>query len=415
MMPKWTHERRHLLSNFFSLTALQGASYILPLLTLPYLVRVLGVEKFGLISFAQAVNTYFSIIVGYGFNLSATKSISVNRNDSEKVSEIFFSVMIIQGILLLISFLILVVMIFSFDRIRDDSWLFLSTFGMVVGGAFFPVWYFQGIENMKITSGLNIGIKLFFTLMVFLLVNGPGDFLYVPILNSFGYLAAAAVSLFLIWRSKAIKPVIPSIQILKNCFSDSTQFFLSRLANDGNQAFLPFVIGLFYGNSVLGNFSMVEKLYRAFYGLFSPILLTIYPYMAGSRDLSFFKKVFWAVVPLTIIVIFGLSINRDWVIRTIFGIENQLTSTIFLILFSGSIFGVISSLIGYPLLAAFGFIEEANYSLIVAALISFAYSVFAILAKLSIPALVASSVLYEVLACGFRIWGIHRRGIWKEL
>ncbi|WP_252718899.1 oligosaccharide flippase family protein [Acinetobacter sp. TUM15509] len=178
-----TEEKKRFITNFFSLATLQGLNYILPLLTLPYLVRVLGAEKFCLLAFATAIVGYFIVLTDYGFNFTATREISLNKEYKEKLNEIFSSVMIIKSVLFFVSLIILTLLIIFFQKFNVDPWLYYLTFGTVLGQILFPVWFFQGVEQMRYITVINIVSKVFFTIAIFVLVKHSSDYLLVTFLT----------------------------------------------------------------------------------------------------------------------------------------------------------------------------------------------------------------------------------------
>jgi len=288
--------RRRLFSNFLSLSFLQVANYIFPLITLPYLVRVLGPEKFGLIAFAQAFIGYFQILTDYGFNLSATREISIHRENKEKVSEIFSSVIVIKFFLLLISLLIMSVIVFSFEKFRQDWQIYYLTFGMVLGNVLFPVWFFQGVENMKYITFLNVLAKLIFTVAIFLFVKQASDYLCVPLLNSIGFVVAGVLSLHIVFRDFGVKLYFPKLESLKHQLKEGWHIFISTVAISLYTISNTFILGLFTNNTIVGYYSAAEKVIKVVQGLLGPISQTVYPHVSKlaveskERALNFIKK-----------------------------------------------------------------------------------------------------------------------------
>lgn len=412
-----TDEKKRLFSNFFSLSVLQAANYILPLITLPYLVRVLGPEKYGLIAFSQAFIQYFNILTDYGFNLSATREISIHRDSKEKLNEIFSSVMIIKVVLLVISFIIMTIIVFSFEKFRQDWLIYYLTFGIVLGQVLFPVWFFQGMERMKYITYLNITAKLIFTIAIFVFVTGESDYLKVPIFNSAGYIVAGIISLYLIIKEFKTKLKFCTFEKIKNYFKDSTQFFLSRVSVSIYTSSNTFVLGLFTTNVAVGYYSMAEKLYQAMQYLYTPLTQTLYPYITKSKNTKIFKKLFKLVVLMNLILVFVIFIFSSNIFYLLFTEGTSLESIkVFHIFLVVMIVVVPSIMLGYPFLAAMGYPVYANKSVIYGSLIHFVGLFILILIGKIQPVTVALMVLITE-SCVFllRMYWVRRNMLWKQV
>ncbi|KXK48610.1 MAG: polysaccharide biosynthesis protein, partial [Nitrosomonas europaea] len=78
-----------MLDNLVSLAIVRGLDYLVPLITLPYLVRVLGIEGFGLVNYALSFALYFSAVMQYGFTITAVRKIAQNRDNPEEIAVIY--------------------------------------------------------------------------------------------------------------------------------------------------------------------------------------------------------------------------------------------------------------------------------------------------------------------------------------
>ena len=330
-----TEDKKRLISNFFSLAVLQGANYILPLLTLPYLIRVLGIDTFGLLAFATAVIAYFNIVTDYGFNLTATREISIHRDDKNKVIEIFSSVMTIKVILMFLTLLLLTILVFSFDKFSKDWEIYFLTFGTVIGQVLFPVWFFQGMERMKYITYLNIFAKSIFTVAIFIFVQEQSDFWIVPILTSTGFIIAGIWSLFLIKKEFNINFKFQSFNFLKRKIIDGWYVFLSQVKISLFSNTNTVILGLIAGNQAVGYFVAAEKLIRSLASLQVPVTQTLFPYISKEikiDKMTTINKIFKISKIGTIIysaILIGIFIFSEELIILIF-CENMTESVIVL-------------------------------------------------------------------------------------
>lgn len=319
-------EYKRILENMISLTGLQFASYILPLITLPYLTLVLGPEKFGLTQYAISLITYFQFFTDYGFNLSATRELAICRDDNQKISQIFSSVMFIKLCLCILSFIILLLIVMFIPKFSEDSYVYILTFGMVIGYMLFPTWLFQGLEYMRYTSILNIIGKIVFTVLIFIFIHDTTDYMLVPLINSLGYILVGILGIYIALTKFNIKITIPSIRDIKYHLREGWYVFISTIAINMYTTTNTFLLGLLTNNTLVGYYSIAEKIILAVNGLLNPISQALYPFISRTvktddktRSIEFIRKITKIMTLVGIVLSAGLFIFAKPIILLLFG------------------------------------------------------------------------------------------------
>ena len=316
-------EGKSLIKNFSFLFSVNIANFILPLLTFPYLVRVLGIEKFGLLSFAMSIITYFLILTDYGFNLTATKEISINRNDKNKLNEIFSAVMSLKVIIMTLGFVVLLPLIFIIPKFNSYWYIFIFSYGSVLGQVLFPIWFFQGLEEMKVISILSILSKSIFTIAIFLFIKSENDFYLVPIFSSLGYVLIGLISIVIVKLKHNVCFISQSRIVLCKYLVDGWHLFLSNISVTLYTTATITFLGFYTNNTIVGYYSVADKIISAIRGVISPISQVLFPYLCNIAKTNP-QKVF--------------NINRK---LAIFGGGAMLVVSLVLFLFAGDIIQLI--------------------------------------------------------------------------
>lgn len=299
--------KKRIVSNFFYLSLLQVANSLLPFIIIPHLVTTTGVDKIGIIFMAQASMSYLSILTDYGFNLTATRFISINRNSKNKLQFIFNAVISTKILLTVVALFILVALIILIPVLRDEKLLFFLSFPVVIGNTFFPVWFFQGIEEMKYISLMNFISKIFFTVCIFFLVNGKDDYIKVNLLLGAGNILSCLIAFSVIRKKFAIKSRF-SHRYIKVQLAEGWHIFISNLAVNIYMYSNILILGLFADKTTLGYFSIADKCTQGIRQILLVFYQVIYPkacHVAKTSHLlliEFYKKVFLKFLLLIVLI-----------------------------------------------------------------------------------------------------------------
>lgn len=312
MNPKYKRIRQILKSkdgkaiaeNFTYLSLLQVASYVFPFITIPYLSRVIGVDGFGYLAFAAAIIVWVQTIVDWGFGFSATREVAKNRENKEKLSEIFSNVFWARTILSIICFIILVILT-CFIPILQQNWLVIfMSFLMIPGQILFPEWFFQGMEKMKYSTLCNIFIKFAFTIAIFFVITKKEDYIYQPLLTSIGSVIAGIVSYYIISIKWHVRMLAPNINNIIVYLRGSYDIFIGNLFPTMYNNFSAVLLGAIGTPIANGIYDGGNKFVTVVQNFVAIIGRTFYPYLSRHSD----KHNVYAIINLTVVAAASITL-----------------------------------------------------------------------------------------------------------
>ncbi|EMF0715995.1 flippase [Citrobacter freundii] len=365
-----------ILKNAFYLLLVQGGGYILPLITFPYLVRTLGPTTFGILGFSQAAIQYVILVTEYGFNWTATQQIARKSEDKIYVTNIFWSVIFAKLILFVLSSIIVVLVFICVQSLQQYLLVVLAFVPMVLGNVLYPVWFFQGIEKMKMITICTLSSRFFIIPLTFILVQSPDDVWVAAIIQSCVFILSAILSLILIHRMKYVGRIQFNMSDIKERLFDSWHVFISNSAINLYTTSTVVILGIVGNATAVGYFNAANTIRISAQGLLNPIIQAVYPRVSSLIDKDYesavkvIKKTTFIVGSIALLGSLALYTLSPWIIRYFVGANFVESISVLKWLSFMPLIIILSNIFGIHIMLTHGFKKEFSKILIVGGMIN---------------------------------------------
>ncbi|HUW04862.1 MAG TPA: oligosaccharide flippase family protein [Williamwhitmania sp.] len=316
------NKNRVIFENFSFLSMLQVSNLLIFMLTIPYLFRVLGKENYGLVVFAQTIALYFTIIVSFGFNVTATRDISIHRGDNAKIGDVISAILSLKLLFFFISLAIISILIIFIPLLNAHPKVFYLSMLVCLSEALFPIWYFQGIEKMKYITFINVATRVASALLIFAFVKEATDYYLVPLFLGLGTVSGALIGLYIVFRVHNNRFRWLTKLELTSCIRDNIPLFISNVSSQVYVNANKLIVGSFLGMQDVAIYDIADKVVNL---LKVPIFLvgqTLFPRISRDKDVRFVKKAMSLVFTFFVVVYSGLFLFSVQIIHLFSGTNN---------------------------------------------------------------------------------------------
>ncbi|WP_142503320.1 oligosaccharide flippase family protein [Klebsiella sp. 2680] len=354
----------------------QISSYIFPLLTLPYLIRVLGINNYGVYALILAYSQYFLLLVDFGYNLTATRDVALNKHDPIKLSKVYWITMSSKLVLCILGFTLSFLMVLVYNE--KYIWIMFVAYFSIIGNAFFPVWLFQGLEKMRYLSIISVISRTVVLICTFLLVKGKNDIYMALAVYSLTFLVPSIILNFKVWHMKLVSFYSPTFMDITTSLKLSFPVFISNFAISFYTNFNSILLSKYEPIAIVGSYYSADRVRIAAQTLLTPISQAIYPNVCDSqrkKNNIQLIKFGYAFMIVGFLISLGTFIFSLYFSDYYFGIENK-TASYYLGVMSPIIFIVsIAMVFGHWFMAGNGYNKELSVLYTVCSIFHLFYSI----------------------------------------
>jgi O-antigen/teichoic acid export membrane protein len=250
--------KRHINSSFF-LFFINLLNFVFPLLISPRIIQKCGLEGFGIVILFQSIAIFVSSITEYGFNINATRDVTLNNDNPDFINKHFFTVTYCKSVLLGIAIFLSILIYFLFPKANDYSFIYFTSLSILIGRTFNPLWILRSLHKLKYIFYFFIFFKAISLFVIYLfLESGENLYLVNLTIGSLDLLTCLFSVLLLINRMKW-KYYSPDFKAVKNEIVTGFWVFIQVISINANAYLNPMILGVFVNEYALGIYCVVEK------------------------------------------------------------------------------------------------------------------------------------------------------------
>ncbi len=274
--------RKSYVKNGIWLYFLQAFNTIIPLITLPYITRILGTAGWGTFSVSFNIISYLQVVVEYGFGMSATREVTLSSQKPEAINRIYTGVFFARLILLFACFVPGAVYLLLNAQDTELCRCFCVLFASLIGYIIQLNWLYQGKQEMKFISITNISARLISVILIFTMVKSPDDLILYALLYASVPILSGIIGQIIARIRYRVKMIRFSFRDIRQELYNGWFVFTTQLSSKVFGAIGVTFLGIVASKQEVGIYSAIQKIATVFILAWSPISQVLYP-MVSKR------------------------------------------------------------------------------------------------------------------------------------